>query len=187
MRERDRERERYRGRERERERERKRRKWRHLSSAEMGNEFCTFPGLPKICTLVSPLVNGAEFTPLPRTLHSSKQLTFFVRLALFVFACQMAAWQGIEAPKRTIKFPAPPSSSKKWIQLMLKTNGNRKKRLCVRLRSEHKYHLRKSADRNAQIRKPFVPLTDWFVLFDLQIFWGGVYPPSTTSRAISFF
>ena len=27
---------------------------------------------------------------------------------------------------------------------------------------------------------------DWFVLFDLQIFSGGVYPPSSTSRTISF-
>ena len=26
----------------------------------------------------------------------------------------------------------------------------------------------------------------WFVLFDLQIFWGSVYPPSATSRTISF-
>ena len=26
----------------------------------------------------------------------------------------------------------------------------------------------------------------WFVLFDLQIFSGGVYPPSATSRTISF-
>ena len=26
---------------------------------------------------------------------------------------------------------------------------------------------------------------DWFVLFDMQIFSGGVYPPSATSRAIS--
>ena len=26
----------------------------------------------------------------------------------------------------------------------------------------------------------------WFVFFDLQIFWGGVYPPSATSRTISF-
>ena len=31
------------------------------------------------------------------------------------------------------------------------TIGNRKKRLCVRLRSEDKHHLRKSADRKAQI------------------------------------
>ena len=27
---------------------------------------------------------------------------------------------------------------------------------------------------------------DWFVLFDLQLFSGGVYPPSATSRTISF-
>ena len=32
-----------------------------------------------------------------------------------------------------------------------KTIGNRKKRLCVRLRSGDKHHLRKSADRKAQI------------------------------------
>ena len=49
------ERERYR----ERERERERRKWGHLSSAEIGDEFCTFPCL---CTLVSPLFNSVEFT-----------------------------------------------------------------------------------------------------------------------------
>ena len=34
-------------------------------------------------------------------------------------------------------------------------------------------------------RRPFRS-PDWFVLFDLQIFWGGVYPPSATSRTISF-
>ena len=39
VRERDTEREK----ERERERERERRKWRHLSSAEIGDEFWTFP------------------------------------------------------------------------------------------------------------------------------------------------
>ena len=34
-------------------------------------------------------------------------------------------------------------------------------------------------------RRSFRP-PDWFVLFDLQIFSGGVYPPSATSRTISF-
>ena len=39
------------------------------------------------------------------------------------------AWQGIEAPKQTIEFPAAPSffSSKKWIKLIPKTIGNRKR------------------------------------------------------------
>ena len=42
--------------------------------------------------------------------------------------CQMA-WQGIEAAKQTIEFPAAPSffSSKKWIKLIRKTIGNRKR------------------------------------------------------------
>ena len=42
--------------------------------------------------------------------------------------CQMA-WQGIEAPKQTIEFPAAPSffSSKKWIKLTPKTTGNIKR------------------------------------------------------------
>ena len=39
------------------------------------------------------------------------------------------------------------------IIIIIKTIGNRKKisRLCVRLRSEDKHHLKKSADRKAQI------------------------------------
>ena len=44
-------------------------------------------------------------------------------------------------------------------KISTKAIGNRKKRLLVRLRSEDKHHLRKSADRKAQIRKAFVPLT----------------------------
>ena len=65
-------------------------------------------------------------------------------------------------------------------------------RLCMRLRSEDKHHLRKSADWKAQIS----PVSgtnafrrSWLILcfFDLQIFWGDVYPPSATSRTISLF
>ena len=66
---------------RERERERERRKWRQHGRAKIGDhdddEFCTFPcqkiaplvlaksfalSLPKLCTSVSPLLSGAEFT-----------------------------------------------------------------------------------------------------------------------------
>ena len=63
-----------------------------------------------------------------------------------------------------------------------KTIGNRKKRfrLCVRLRSEDKHHLRKSSDRKAQIRRRSFRSPNWFVLFDLKISWVGVYPPSAT-------
>ena len=93
---RERERERERDTERERERERVRRKWRHLSSAEIGDELCTFPWqnvhlsigeefrtflCQKFAPLSrTPLLNGAEFTlPLHiNTFHSSKQFAFFV-------------------------------------------------------------------------------------------------------------
>ena len=58
----------------------------------------------------------------------------------------------------------------------------------MRLRSGDKHYLRKSADRKAQIRKTFVPLTGRrlicaFRSADL----GSVYPPSATSRTNSFF
>ena len=69
---------------RERERERERRKWRHLSSAELGDEFCTFPCqkfAPKF--LLSWMVLSSHF-PLPKTLRSSKQFPFFVLLRKFV-------------------------------------------------------------------------------------------------------
>ena len=70
---------------------------------------------------------------------------------------------------------------------MLKTIVNRKKRLCARLRSEDEHHLRKSLDRKAQISPVSGTNAFLIVLCDLQIFSGGVYPPSATSRTISFF
>ena len=65
--------------------ERDRRKWRHLSSAESGEEFCTFLA-PKSCPLVSSLLikwRRLHTFPLPETVHSSKQFAFFVKFALF--------------------------------------------------------------------------------------------------------
>ena len=63
----------------------------------------------------------------------------------------------------------------------------KKRRLCVRLRSGDKHHLRKSADRKAQISSVSgTNLPDLCFSVDLQIFSGGVYPPSATSRTISF-
>ena len=52
--------------ERDTERQRDRRKWRHLSSAEIGEEVCTFPY--QNAELAKSF--GAHF-PLPKTLHSS--------------------------------------------------------------------------------------------------------------------
>ena len=101
--------------------------------------------------------------------------------------CQMAL-QGIEAPKQTIEFPAAPSffSSKKWIKLIPKAIGNRKRDCawgCARRINTTSENLQIEMHKSVRWaeRTP-----SWFVLFDLQIFWGGVYPPSATSRTISF-
>ena len=103
---------------RKRERERVRWKWRHLSSAEIGDDFCTFPCQnvhlsigEEFCTFPcqkfaplsrTPLLNGAEFT-LPLHVNTLHPLRRFYQMA----------WQGIEAPKQTIEFPAAPSFSSK--------------------------------------------------------------------------
>ena len=98
------------------------------------------------------------------------------------------AWQGIEAAKQTIEFPAAPSffSLKKWIKLIPKTIGNRKRDCawgCARgINTTWEYlQIEKHKSERRSFRSP-----NWFVLFDLQIFSGGVYPPSATSRTISF-
>ena len=77
------------------------------------------------------------------------------------------AWQGIEASEKKNDriFGCTVLLIEKMNQINTKTIGNRKKRLCVRLRSGDKHHLRKSADRKAQIRKAFVPLTGLICAF----------------------
>ena len=103
--------------ERERERERERRKWRHHCRAKIGAEFYTFPcqkcapnigeefcAFPcqKICTSVSPLLNSAEVT-----LSVAKNVAPFETVRI-LRTVKWRDWQGIEAAKQTIKFPAAP-------------------------------------------------------------------------------
>ena len=113
---------------------------------------------------------------LPRTLHSSKQFPFFVKFALFVLPLSNGCVTGnrsTEINDRISGFKVV-LLIKKWIKLKLKTIGNRNKRLCVRLRSEDKHHLRKSADRKSTklIRKAFVPLTGLICAFQSADFLG---------------
>ena len=140
--------------------------------------------LPKICTSFSN-------SPLEwRWVHTSvarKYVALFETVRILRRFCQMA-WQGIEAPKQTIEFPAAPSffSSKKWIKLIPKTIGNRKRDCgwgCARgiNTTWENLQIKKHKSGRRSFRSP-----NWFVLFDLQIFSGGVYPPSATSRTISF-
>ena len=76
--------------------------------------------------------------------------------------------------------------SKKWIKLIPKTIGNRKRDCawgCARgiNTTWENLQIEKHKSGSRSFRSP-----DWFVLLDLQIFSGGVYPPSATSRTISF-
>ena len=126
--------------ERERVTERVRRKWRHLSSAEIDDGFCTFPCQnvhlsigEEFCTFPcqqcaplsrTPLLNGAEFTlPLHvNTLHCSKQFAFFVA---------SVKWRDRGSKHRNKRsnfcLHRPSSHRKKWIKLIPKTIGNRKR------------------------------------------------------------
>ena len=146
----------------------------------IGEEFCTFP-CQKLHLSFSPLEGRWDHTFRCQNccaLRNSSRSSFCF--------CQMA-WQGIEAPKQTIESPAAPTfSSKKWIKLIPKTIGNRKGDCawgCTRRINTISENLQIEKHKSVRWaeRTP-----SWFVLFDLQIFSGGVYRPSATSRTISF-
>ena len=154
----------------------------------IGEEFCTFSCQNFASQFLPSWTALSSHFPLPKTLHSSKQFVFFVKFAL---SNGVTGDRSSKKKKKMIEFPAAPSffSSKKWIKLIPKTIGNRK-RDCAwgsarginttweNLQIE-KLENHKSGRRS--FRSP-----NWFVLFDLQIFSGGVYTPSATSRTISF-
>ena len=70
----------------------------HLS---IGEEFCAFL-CQKNCTSVSPLLNGTEFT-----LSVAKNVALFEAVSI-LRTNKWRDWQGIEAAKQTIEFPAAP-------------------------------------------------------------------------------
>ena len=67
----------------------------------IGDEFCAFP-CQKICTSVSPLLNGAEFT-----LSVAKNVALFETVRI-LRTVRWRDWQGIKAAKQTIEFQAVP-------------------------------------------------------------------------------
>ena len=145
--------------------------------------------LPKMCTLVltksfalflakkitsvSPLLNGAEFT-----LSVAKNVALFETVHV-LRTVKWRDWEGIEAAKQTMEFPAAPfflvEISKKWIKLIPKTIGNRKRDCAwgcawgISTTWEN-LQIEKHKSGRRSFRSP-----NLFVLFDLQIFSGGVY------------
>ena len=153
----------------------------HLS---IGEEFCAFP-CQKICTSVSPLLNSAEFT-----LSVAKNVALFETVRIFALSNGVTDRGSKQQSKRS-SFRLHRSSfsskkSKKWIKLIPKTIGNRKRDCAwgcawgINTTWENLQIEKHKSVRWAE-RTP-----SWFVLFDLQIFSGGVYSPSATSRTISF-
>ena len=155
----------------------------HLST---GEEVCAFP-CQKICTSASraPLLNGAEFTlSVVKTLHFSKQFAFFA-LSNGVID-RVSKQQTIRSNFRLHRSSFSSKNSKKWIKLIPKTIGNRKRDCAwgcawgINTTWEN-LQIEKHKSGRRSFRSP-----NWFVHFDVQIFSGGVYSPSATSRTISF-
>ena len=104
--------------------------------------------------------------PLPKTFDSSKQYALYASFAAKFCFCQMA-WQGIDSPKQTMETSF--FSSKKWIKLIPKTIGNRKRDCawgCARGidTTWENLQIEKHKSGRRSLRSP-----DWFVLFNLQI------------------
>ena len=193
---------------RERERYRERRKWRHHCRAKIGDEFTlslaknshkwrriyTFPCqkfalfVSPFTLPVSPFLNGHycgaeirnEFTlPLP------KNLSLLVR-NLSNGASRATSDRKLKTNDQILPSPTLFFPSKNWIKLIPKTIGNRKRDCAwgcawgINTTWENLQIEKHKSVRWAE-RTP-----SWFVLFDLQIFSGGVYSPSATSRTISF-
>ena len=152
----------------------------HLS---IGEEFCAF-SLPKNLHLsFSPLawmVLSLRF-PLPKTLHFSKQFAFF---ALANGVIDRGSKQ--QSKRSNFRLHRSSFSSKKIEKMNPKTIGNRKRDCAwgcawgINTTWEN-LQIEKHKSGRRSFRSP-----NWFVLFDLQIFSGGVYSPSATSRTISF-
>ena len=131
--------------------------------------------------------------PLPKTSHSSKQFAFFV---LLLSNGVTGDWLRHRNKRSDFRLHRPSShrknesknqrKEKEWIKLIPKTIGNRKRDCAwgcaggINTTWEN-LQIEKHKSGRRPVRSP-----NWFVLFDLQIFSGGIYPPSATSHTISF-
>ena len=151
--------------------------------------------LPKMCTLVlatsfalflaktfppqflPPWMALSSHFPLPKTLHFSKRFAFFA-LSNGVID-RGSKQQSKRSNFRLHRSSFSPKKSKKSI-------GNRKRDCAwgcawgINTTWEN-LQIEKHKSGRRSFRSP-----NWFVLFDLQVFSGGVYSPSATSRTISF-
>ena len=156
--------------------------------------------LPKMCTLVLAksfaLFLAKKFAPqfFPSWMALSSHFPLPKRCTFRNSSshCQMAWLTGDRSTKANDRtsgctvLSLSSKKSKKWIKLIPKTIGNRKRDCAwgcawgINTTWEN-LQIEKHKSGGRTFRSP-----NWFVLFDLQIFSGGVYSPSATSRTISF-
>ena len=159
-------------------------------------KMCTFKYWRRVLRFSLPKNLHLSFSPLEwrwvHTFRCQKRCTF--RNGSHSSHCQMAWLTGDRSSKANdrisgctvLLFEFSPKKSKKWIKLIPKTIGNRK-RDCAWGRAWginttwENLQIEKHKSGRRSFRSP-----NWFVLFDLQVFSGGVYSPSATSRTISF-
>ena len=130
----------------------------------------------------------ADATLLSR-LHGTSKLS---RTPILTSVPSHSWWITINSPRWATSYESPlgaplhPKLSCYYMLLIPKTIGNRKRDCvwgCARGINTTWENLQ--IEKHKSVR--WAEITpSWFVLFDLQIFSGGVYPPSATSRTISF-
>ena len=171
------------------ERERDRRKWRHHCRAKIGDEFT---------------LSLAKNSHLAMSLHFPLPKTRTFRFSFHTSHLTLLKWSplwGAEIRNEfslsvAKKFRPLCSDTLKWRDCSFhrKNESNTYQKLleiekrdcawgCARGINTTRENLQIAKHKSGRrsFRSP-----DWFVLCDLQIFSGGVYPPSATSRTISF-
>ena len=193
--------EREREREIQRERERDgsdRRKWRHHCRAKIGDEFslpkCAPQYWRRVLRFSLPKILHLSFSPFEmrwvHTFHCQKRCTF--RNSSYSSHCQMAWLTGDRSSKAHDRIfgctvlLSRRKKSKKWIKLIPKTIGNRKRDCAwgcawgINTTWEN-LQIEKHKSGRRSFRSP-----NWFVLFDLQIS-QVVFIPQAQPHAPSLF
>ena len=187
--------------ERDTERERERRKWRHHCRAKIGDEFCTSPCQKcapqywrRVLRFSLPKILHLSFSPFEmrwvHTFRCQKRCTF--RNSSYSSHCQMAWLTGDRSSKANERISgctvllSRRKKSKKWIKLIPKTIGNRKRDCAwgcawgINTTWEN-LQIEKHKSGRRSFHSP-----SWFVLFDLQIS-QVVFIPQAQPHAQSLF
>ena len=149
----------------------------HLS---IGDEFCAFPCQKFAPQFLPSWMALSSHFPLPKTLHFSKRVAFFALSNGMID--RGSKQQSKRSNFRLHRSSFSPKKSKKWIKLIPKTIGNRKRGCawgCARVINTTWENLQ--IEKHKSGRRSFRSL-NWFIADFLRL----CLSPRTTSRTISF-